>query len=203
MHLASQNRLPKCTNCWWPRSTCTNHAERMELACHAALAGKPARIFLKMNALTDEALARGLAHASHCGVCIDIVVRGACILPAGVKGVTDNIRIRSVIGRLLEHSRGFHFQIGDDDQLWLSSADWMNRNMLRRVELAWPVTDPHLKQRVIDECQTLYLSDTRDAWDLQPDGHYAPAVPEHTAKGRSLPAVSAQANLMARYGRKA
>jgi polyphosphate kinase len=155
-----------------------------------------------MNALTDDALARGLAHASQCGVHIDIVVRGACILPAGVKGVTDNIRVRSVIGRLLEHSRVFRFQIGDDDQVWLSSADWMNRNMLRRVELAWPVTDPHLKQRVIDECQTLSMADTRDAWDLLPDGRYSPAIAEHTAKGRALPAVSAQASLMTRYGRK-
>jgi len=96
----------------------------------------------------------------------------------------------------------FRFQIGDEDLLWLSSADWMNRNMLRRVELAWPVTDPHLKQRVIDECQMLYMADTRDAWDLSADGQYVPAVVEHSAKGRALPAVSAQSTLMARYGRK-
>ena len=176
----------------------------MEQTSAAALAGKPARIFLKMNALTDEALARGLAYASQCGVRIDIVVRGACILPAGVKGVTDNIRVRSVIGRLLEHSRVFHFQVEGENHVWLSSADWMNRNMLRRVELAWPITDPHLKQRVIDECETLYLNDTRDAWDLQASGHYTLAGLEHAAhKGRSLGAVSAQAELMARYGRKA
>ena len=203
LHLASQNRLPKLHKLLVaPFHLHKTMLERMEQACHAALAGKPARIFLKMNALTDEALARGLAHASQCGVHIDIVVRGACILPAGVKGVTDNIRVRSVIGRLLEHSRVFRFQIGDEDQVWLSSADWMNRNMLRRVELAWPVTDPHLKQRVIDECQTLSMADTRDAWDLMPDGHYRPALVEHTAKGRALPAVSAQASLMTRYGRK-
>ena len=203
LHLASQNRLPKLHKLLVaPFHLHKTMLEKMEQACHAALAGQPARIFLKMNALTDEALARGLAHASQCGVQIDIVVRGACILPAGVKGVTDNIRVRSVIGRLLEHSRVFRFQIGDEDLLWLSSADWMNRNMLRRVELAWPVTDPHRKQRVIDECQTLYMSDTRDAWDLSADGHYVPAVVEHSAKGRALPAVSAQATLMARYGRK-
>lgn len=204
LHLASQNRLPKMNKLLVaPFHLHKTMLERIELACRAALEGQTARIFLKMNALTDEALARALAHASQCGVRVDIVVRGACILPAGVKGVTDHIRVRSVIGRLLEHSRVFHFQVGSDDQLWLSSADWMNRNMLRRVELAWPVTDPHLKQRVIDECQTLYLHDSRDAWDLQPDGQYTPASPEHTAKGRALPAVSAQASLMARYGRKA
>jgi polyphosphate kinase len=205
LHLASQNKLPKMNKLLVaPFHLHKAMLERTELASQAALAGKPARIFLKMNALTDEALARALAHASQCGVCIDIVVRGACILPAGVKGMTDNIRVRSVIGRLLEHSRVFHFQMGDENQVWLSSADWMNRNMLRRVELAWPVTDPHLKQRVIDECESLYLSDTRDAWDLQANGHYTLASLDSAPhKGRAPAAVSAQTDLMARYGRKA
>jgi polyphosphate kinase len=151
---------------------------------------------------------------------VEVIVRGACILPPGLPGVTHNIRIRSVIGRLLEHSRVFHFQIGDDDQLWLSSADWMNRNMLRRVELAWPVTDPQLKQRVIHECLDAYLADTCDAWLLRADGSYERVTPalakqangKSASKGvqdgkpvhqcRAATGVSAQRTLMARYGRK-
>ncbi len=88
---------------------------------------------------------------------IDLIVRGACILPAQVPGLTDNIRVRSIIGRFLEHSRVFYFRCGEDEELYLSSADWMNRNMLRRVEMAWPVTDPQLRQRIIDECLVAYL----------------------------------------------
>jgi polyphosphate kinase len=209
LHLASQNRLPRLHKALTaPFHLHKAMLERMEAAARAALAGQRARIVLKMNALTDEVLARALAHASQCGVQVDVIVRGACILPPGLPGVTNNIRIRSVIGRLLEHSRVFHFQIGDDDQLWLSSADWMNRNMLRRIELAWPVTDPQIKQRIISECLDLYLADTRDAWLLQSDGSYLPVTPETTvkgkttAKGKASAGHSAQAVLMARYGRK-
>ena len=204
LHLASQNRLPKLQKALIaPFHLHKTMLDRIEAAGLAALQGKAARIVLKMNALTDEPLARALAHASQCGVSVDLIIRGACILPAGVPGVTDRIRIRSVIGRLLEHSRVFYFQVGDEDQLWLSSADWMNRNMLRRVELAWPVTDPALKQRVMDECLNLYLADTRDAWNLLPDGTYNRAQPMLTGRGRSpASGVSAQATLMARYGSK-
>jgi polyphosphate kinase len=204
LHLASQNRLPRLHKALIaPFHLHKAMLEKMEAASLAALQGQRARIVLKMNALTDEALARGLAHASQCGVSIDLIIRGACILPTGLPGITHNVRVRSVIGRLLEHSRVFHFQIGDLDELWLSSADWMNRNMLRRIELAWPVTDPVRKQRVIDECLSLYLSDSRDAWALQPDGIYARVLPEGTGRpGRAHAAVSAQATLMTRFGRK-
>jgi len=89
------------------------------------------------------------------------------MLPARVPGVTDNIRVRSIIGRFLEHSRVFYFRIDGQEQLYLSSADWMNRNMLRRVELAWPVKDAKLRQRIVDECLVAYLHDDRDAWDLK------------------------------------
>jgi polyphosphate kinase len=207
LHLASQNKLPKLNKARIaPFHLHKVILSRIEASCHAALAGQPVAIMLKMNALTDEALSRALAHASQCGVKVDVIVRGACILPAGVPGVTDNVRVRSVIGRMLEHSRVFRSQIGDDDQVWLSSADWMNRNMLRRVEMAWPVTDPVLKQRVIDECLTLYLADNRDAWLLQPDGVYIKAPQTGTGRGKkavAYTATSAQATLMARYGRKA
>ena len=106
---------------------------------------------------------------------------------------------------MLEHSRVFRSQIGDDDQVWLSSSDWMNRNMMRRVEMAWPVTDPELKQRVIEECLNLYMADNLDAWLLQPDGTYVKAQPPvagKVRKGAVQTTVSAQATLMARYGRQ-
>jgi polyphosphate kinase len=163
--------------------------------------GRQARIILKMNALTDEPMARALAAASQQGVKIDLIVRGACILPAQLPGVTDNVRVRSVIGRMLEHSRVFYFRVDDSEEVWLSSADWMNRNMLRRVELAWPVTDPALRQRVVDECLSACLHDTRDAWLLQPDGHYVPAASSAPRKAR-VESQSAQSMLMARYGSK-
>jgi polyphosphate kinase len=175
--------------------------ERVDAAAVAAKAGHEARIILKMNALTDEPLSRALAHASQQGVKIDLIVRGACILPAQVPGVTDNVRVRSVIGRLLEHSRVFYFRVKGEEELWLSSADWMNRNMLRRVELAWPVTDPALRHRLVDECLSAYLHDSRDAWLLLPDGTYVPAAVGGGRKSR-LPALSAQASLMDRYGSK-
>ena len=201
LHLASQNRLPKLNKAMIaPFHLHKGMLERIDAAVAAARKGQEAHIILKMNALTDEPLARALAQASQQGVQIDVIVRGACILPAGVPGYTDNIRIRSVIGRLLEHSRVFYFKRGEQEELWLSSADWMNRNMLRRIELAWPVTDPALRQRLMDECIHQYLQDTRDAWLLQPDGTYVRAA---QAQGKQRGAVhSAQSALMARYGSK-
>jgi polyphosphate kinase len=109
-----------------------------------------------------------------------------------VAGVSDNIRVRSVIGRFLEHSRVFYFCADQVESLYLSSADWMSRNMTRRIELAWPVTDPLLRQRIIDECLIAYLHDGRDAWDLAPDGQY------HRV-GLTAPGPGAQQALMQRY----
>ncbi|WP_425258284.1 polyphosphate kinase 1 [Rubrivivax sp. RP6-9] len=141
----------------------------------AARAGRPARIVAKINALTDPALIHALVAAGQAGVQIDLVVRGACMLPPGLPGRTDNIRVRSVIGRFLEHSRILYFRWGpgeDDEVLYLSSADWMSRNMFRRIELAWPVRDAALRQRLIDEALVPYLHDERDAWTLDSDGSY-------------------------------
>jgi polyphosphate kinase len=115
------------------------------------------------------------------------------MLPAGVEGLSENIRVRSVIGRFLEHSRVFYFCADQDESLYLSSADWMSRNMTRRIELAWPVLDPVLRQRLIDECLIAYLHDARDAWDLASDGQY------HRV-GLKAPGHSAQNALMQRYG---
>lgn len=148
------------------------HIDRVAVA---ARAGQRARIVVKVNGLTDTVLMQGLVAAGQQGADIDLIVRGACTLPPGIPGVTDRIRVRSVVGRFLEHSRISYFCWGDaaDDQaLFLSSADWMGRNMFGRIEVAWPVRDPVLRQRVIDECLVPYLHDRQDAWLLQADGRY-------------------------------
>jgi polyphosphate kinase len=140
----------------------------------AAEKGRSCRIVVKMNSLTDDALIASLMRAGKSGVKIDLIVRGACMLPPGLPGVSDNLVVRSVVGRFLEHSRVCYFRWGESDAeeaLYLSSADWMSRNMFRRIEVAWPVLDPKLRQRVIDEALTPYLYDSLDAWQLGPDGH--------------------------------
>jgi polyphosphate kinase len=160
----------------------------------AARAGKPARIAAKFNALTDAGLIEALQAAGRAGAKIDLIVRGACLLRPGVPGLSDNIRVRSVVGRFLEHSRIMYFRWGqsdDDEVLYLSSADWMGRNMFRRIELAWPVRDAALRQRVIDECLVPYLHDTRDAWEMHSDGRY---------RRVSDNGISAQQALMKKYG---
>jgi polyphosphate kinase len=195
VHLASQSRLPKLNHLWLaPFHLQRKLIEKIDALGEAALAGKETRIVAKMNALTDEALILALVRAGQRGVKIDLIVRGACMLPAQVPGVTDNIRVRSVIGRFLEHSRVFYFRCAGEETLLLSSADWMNRNMLRRIELAWPVTDAVIRQRIIDECLVAYLHDGCDAWDLQADGSYVRVGASERSRG-----PGAQAALMARY----
>jgi polyphosphate kinase len=192
-HLASQSRLPKMKRLLV--APFTLHAQMqtlIESVGDAAARGTTGRIVIKMNALTDEPLMEALLAAGQKGAKIDLIVRGACMLPAGVAGLSDNIRVRSVIGRFLEHSRVFYFCADQDESLYLSSADWMSRNMTRRIELAWPVTDPLLRQRIIDECLIAYLHDGRDAWDLAPDGQY------HRV-GLKVPGPGAQQALMQRY----
>ena len=147
----------------------------IEQVAAAARAGRWARIVAKINALTDPGLIAALVAASQAGARIDLIVRGACMLPPGLPGHTHNIRVRSVVGRFLEHSRILYFSWGagrDDEVLYLSSADWMSRNMFRRIEVAWPVRDAALRQRVIDECLVPYLHDQQDAWALDSEGRY-------------------------------
>jgi polyphosphate kinase len=149
--------------------------EHIARVADAARAGKLARIIVKVNALTDPALIEGLIRAGQAGADIDLIVRGACMLPPGIPGVTDRIRVRSVVGRFLEHSRVIYFRWGEtekEEALFLSSADWMSRNMFRRIEVAWPVIDVAMRQRVIDECLVPYLFDAREAWALQSTGRY-------------------------------
>jgi polyphosphate kinase len=191
-HLASQTTLPALNRLWV--APFTLHARLLRLirqATRLAQAGQSCAIVAKMNSLTDERLVWSLIEASRAGVSIDLIVRGACILPAGAKGGAENIRVRSVIGRFLEHSRVFYFRMGEEEKLYLSSADWMSRNMFRRIELAWPVTDPVLVRKIVDDCLSTYLQDTQDAWNLQPGGSYT-----HTPQTHG---ISAQKLLMKRY----
>lgn len=182
LHLASQNPLARMQKLLVaPFHLHARLLRWIEQASAAARKGKDARIILKMNALTDQVLIESLMAAGQAGVKIDLIVRGACMLPAAIAGHTDNIRVRSVIGRFLEHSRVFYFRADTEEALYLSSADWMSRNMMRRVEVAWPVESPVLRQRILDECVTAYLHDERDAWDMQADGQYLP-VPRTARK---------------------
>ena len=192
-HLASQSHLPKMKRLLVaPFQLHADMQARIEAVGRAAARGATARIVIKMNALTDLPLIEALLEAGKKGAQIDLIVRGACMLPAGVAGLSENIRVRSVIGRFLEHSRVFYFCADQDESLYLSSADWMSRNMTRRIELAWPVLDPVLRRRIIDECLIAYLHDARDAWDLGPDGQY------HRV-GLIAPGHGAQNALMQRY----
>ena len=159
-----------------------------------AKAGRPAWIRAKMNSLSEPHVIRELYRASRAGVKIDLVVRGICVLRPGVVGVSENIRVRSVVGRFLEHHRIFAFHAGGEERVYLSSADWMSRNLKRRVEQAFPVEDPKLKGRVIREGLDIYWQDNVQAWDLQPHGLYRRAA---HASGEA--AFSAQAALLAEH----
>jgi polyphosphate kinase len=157
--------------------------------------GKPARVVAKMNALVEEQVIRALYAASNDGVEIDLIVRGACALRPGVAGMSERIRVRSILGRFLEHHRIWHFANGGDDEVWLASADWMGRNLFRRIEVAFPVRDRELKDRVIAEGLEAYLADDSDAWTLHPDGSWTPIIPASERAPRS-----AQRALLAALG---
>jgi polyphosphate kinase len=139
--------------------------------------GKPARIMAKMNALLEPELIEELYAASQAGVQIDLIVRGVCALRPGVAGLSENIRVRSVVGRFLEHTRICYFQNDGAADVYLSSADWMDRNFFRRIELGFPVLDPALKARVINEGLQAYLDDASQAWIMTSDGAYEAPVP--------------------------
>ena len=138
----------------------------------AAAAGRKGRIIAKMNALLEPEVIEALYEASQAGVEIDLIVRGACALRPGVAGLSERIRVRSIVGRFLEHHRIFYFHADGEQKVYLSSADWMERNFFRRVEAAVPVLDPKLKRRVIKEGLRIYLLDNAQAWELDVDGRY-------------------------------
>jgi polyphosphate kinase len=137
-----------------------------------AQAGRPAHIVAKMNALLEPSIIQALYHASQAGVEIDLIIRGLSILRPGVKGLSERIRVRSIVGRFLEHSRIFHFANGGDDEVYLGSADWMPRNLFERCEVVFPVRDPAIIARIHNEILPAYLADTVKARVQQPDGNF-------------------------------
>jgi len=145
--------------------------------------GRPARIVAKMNSLMDRDIIQALYHASQAGVEIDLLVRGICALRPGMRGISDRIRVRSIVGRFLEHSRIFCFENGGVPEVFVGSADWMARNLHERVEVLFPVKDPLLCDRIIHEILAAYLADNVKTRLLQPDGRYL--RPWQSPKGRS------------------
>jgi polyphosphate kinase len=137
-----------------------------------AKAGRPARIIAKINSLTDLALIRALYNASEAGVSIDLIVRGICMLRPGISEVSANIRVRSIVGRFLEHSRLFYFANNGKEEMFIGSADWMYRNLSRRVEVMVPIKDPRLRHYLKETVLAAYLKDNVNARELRPDGSY-------------------------------
>jgi polyphosphate kinase len=155
-----------------------------------ARAGRPARIIAKMNALVDPQSIEALYRASCAGVKIDLIVRGVCALRPGLPGVSENIAVRSIVGRFLEHSRVFYFENGGESELFCASADWMERNFFRRVEVAFPIRTPELAERMLRDLDVC-LKDNCQAWKLLPDGRY-----ERLSPGAAK-AFNAQSELLA------
>jgi len=187
LHLASQSRLPKLHKVLAaPFYLHKGMLERIEACVAAAKQGQEARIILKTNALTDEPLARALAQASQAGVQIDLVIRGICCLRPGVAGFSDNIRVKSIVCRFLEHTRIVCFANGhalpsDQARVFISSADWMSRNLDRRVETLIPVDNPTVHRQVLDQIMVANLKDDAQSWVLDAEGRYTrvtPADPE-------------------------
>ena len=169
----------------------------LELIAHEtqnASEGKPAHIIVKVNSLTDPKMIKALYKASQTGVKIDLIVRGMCCLRPGIPGVSHNIQVRSIIGRFLEHSRVYYFLNGGEELIYLASADWMERNLDRRVETCFPVEGKKLTLRVKKELET-YLADNTQSWLLQPDGRYLRNSPSGNAHPRN-----SQAQMLERLG---
>jgi polyphosphate kinase len=183
IQLTSLGKAGKLHHLW--QSPFTLHARVVEAirneARHAK-AGKPAAIVAKMNALLEPETIEALYEASQAGVKIDLIVRGVCALRPGIPGLSENIRVRSIVGRFLEHHRIFHFRNGGAEDVYLSSADWMDRNFFRRIELCFPVLDRKLKARVIKEGLRACLADNTQAWEMNADGGYARRRPGKTRR---------------------
>ena len=164
--------------------------ERIGREMDAARAGRKARILARLNALSEAGIIQALYEASQAGVQIELLVRGVCCLEPGVPGVSDNIRVRSIVGRFLEHSRVYYFFADGAEELWCSSADWMERNFFKRFEVCFPILDERLRQRLLAEALELPLADNQQSWELDRSGTYARVV-----AGRKQPLRSQQALL--------
>lgn len=167
LSLSSLGNPPALKYIWQaPFSLYTNILKAIDFEILAAKAGRPARIMAKMNALLETLVIDALYKASQAGVKIDLIVRGPCALRPNVEGLSENIRVISIVGRFLEHSRIYYFYHDGDENVYLASADWMNRNLFRRIEIVVPILDPDIKQRVIKEGLKTYLSDNQQSFEL-------------------------------------
>ena len=197
-HLTSQLPLPRMRKLLVaPFNLQAAMLRQISAAKRACMAGGNAKIIAKMNSLTDEVLVKALMIAAQSGVEIDLIIRGACILPVEAAMLHNRIRVRSIVGRFLEHSRVFYFAYNlngvNTQKMWLSSADWMSRNMNRRIEIAWPIENMQSQQRIMQDCLMPYLADTEDMWLQGQSGVY------QQTKLTKTPAISAQKILIKRY----
>ena len=196
LQVASLGRAPKLSLMYQsPLTLGQGLTQKILAAAEKARKGETAIIYAKMNALTEYGIVDALYEASQAGVTIDLLVRGECRLRPGVKGLSDNIRVRSIVGRFLEHTRVFYFRTGEDEEMYLSSADWMTRNIHRRVETMFPVLDESIKKRIMREIFETYSADNCQSWQLEPDGTYT-----KTPIGRGHKRFAAQEALMAMHG---
>jgi polyphosphate kinase len=178
VQLTGLGRATKLKHLWIAPFTLHKQILRaIENEAQNAQNGKKGRIIAKMNALLEPEVIAALHHASNAGVEIDLIVRGVCALKPGVPGVSENVRVRSIVGRFLEHSRVFYFHNDGAEDVYLSSADWMDRNFFRRVEICFPVLDPKLRKRVVSEGLRPYLEDNSQAWEMDQEGQYHPKSP--------------------------
>ena len=197
INLTSLTRPKRLTHLWVaPFDLNKELIKAIHKEAQIASEGRSARIIAKMNALQDASIIQALYEASATGVKIDLIVRGACVLRPGVAGLSEHIRVRSIVGRFLEHSRVFCFHNDGADDLYLASADWMNRNLFRRIEVAFPVLDKGLKKRVMQEGLLPYLKDNLNSWELDGEGVYQRRRPRSDQAG-----FSAQEFLMQTLGR--
>ena len=168
--------------------------KKIKALAKLAGAGQQTRIVAKLNSLMEQEVIDSLYAASQAGVEIELIVRGPCGLRPGVPGLSDNIRVRSIIGRFLEHARVFCFESADETEVYLSSADWMERNFFKRVETCFPVINPSIKSRLVNDLE-IQLQDNCQAWSLQPDGKYLRCTPN------SDPPISAQDRLLSSHSK--
>ena len=196
LQVASLGRAPKLSLMYQsPLTLGRGLIQKIQAAAEQARKGEKAVIYGKMNALTEYGIIDTLYEASQAGVIIDLLVRGECRLRPGVKGLSDNIRVRSIVGRFLEHTRVYYFRIGENEEMYLSSADWMTRNIHRRVETMFPVLDGEIQKRIMSEAFETYFADNCQSWQMGPDGTYT-KIPI----GRGHKRFAAQEALMAMHG---
>jgi polyphosphate kinase len=178
MQLTGLGKASKLKHLWQsPFTLHPNVLEAIRREIKLAKEGKRAHIIAKMNSLLEPEIITALYEASQAGVKVDLIVRGVCALRPGVAGLSENITVLSIIGRFLEHTRIFYFRNDLAHDLYLSSADWMDRNFFRRIEVCFPILDEKLKKRVLDEGLKIYLKDNVQAWEMDCNGFWHRKAP--------------------------